>query len=424
MIAGHTTAALLSFEGPDRYASVGGLGTRETSFARALGEAGVDTSLLFVGDPALAPVEIFAPGVTLRRWCQWISTYHPRNVYDGEIQKVNDYSISVPPFLASEIVAPAVARGERVLVIAEEWQTARATIALDALLRQRALRDHVTILWNANNTYGFDRIDWTALQRAAAVVTVSKYMKFELARYGVPALVVPNGIDETLLEGPPREMVTRFRRALRGKPALVKVGRFDPDKNWLQAIDAVADLRAMDYAPQLVARGGRERYAETVFSRARERGLRVERVEASGDDGVAVADALADTDADIVHLQAFLPEPTLAALYAASDAVLANSGKEPFGLVGLEVMAAGGIPVCGATGEEYAEPFVNAIVCDTDDGRELAEYLRASLSDERQADRMRQAGYATASRYLWPAVLEMLAHKVEYVSGRALVRSG
>jgi len=27
-------------------------------------------------------------------------------------------------------------------------------------------------------------------------------------------------------------------------------------------------------------------------------------------------------------------------------------------------MAAGGIAVCGATGEEYAEPFVNAIVCE------------------------------------------------------------
>ncbi len=417
MIAGHRIAALLSFEGPDRYASVGGLGTRETSFARALGEADVETALIFIGDPTLAPIETFAPNVTLRRWCQWISAYHPRNVYDGEAQKINDYSASVPTFVASEIVAPAVARGERVLVIAEEWQTARATIALDALLRQRGLRDHVTLLWNANNTYGFERIDWRALQRAAAVVTVSKYMKFELAQYGVPALVVPNGIDEALLEGPPREIVARFRKALRGKPTLVKVGRFDPDKNWLQAIDAVADLREMAYTPQLVVRGGRERYGEVVFSRARERGLRVERVEASGDDGAAVADALAGTEADVVHLQAFLPESTLAALYAASDAVLANSGKEPFGLVGLEVMAAGGIPVCGATGEEYAEPFVNAIVCDTDDGRELAEYLHASFSDERQADRMRQAGYATATRYLWPTVLETLGHKIEYVAG-------
>jgi len=417
VIAGHRIAALLSFEGPDRYSSVGGLGTRETSFARALGDAGVATSLFFVGDPALPPVEEFAPGVTLRRWCQWISAYHPRNVYDGEDNKVRDYSVSVPAFVVTDIVGPAVAAGERVLVIAEEWQTVAATIALDALLRARGWRDAVTILWNANNTYGFDRIDWSALRRAAAVTTVSKYMRFELARWGVPALVVPNGIDESLLDGPPRELVARLRQALRGRPALFKVGRFDPDKNWLQAIDAVAELRAMGFTPQLVLRGGREPYGSEVFAHARARGLTVERVEADGDDGEAVASGLAAAQADIVHLQAFLPDATLFALYVASDAVLANSSKEPFGLVGLEVMASGGIPVCGATGEEYAEPFVNAIVCDTNDGRELAEYLRASFGDERAADRMRQAGYATANRYLWPTVLEALSHKVAYVAG-------
>jgi glycosyltransferase involved in cell wall biosynthesis len=416
VIAGHRIAALLSFEGPDRYSSVGGLGTRETSFARALGEAEVETTLFFVGDPALPPVEEFAPRVTLRRWCQWISAYHPRNVYDGEDNKVRDYSVSVPAFVTTDIVGPAVARGERVLVIAEEWQTAQATIALDALLRARGWRDSVTILWNANNTYGFDRIDWNALRRAAAIVTVSKYMRFELSLWGVPALVVPNGIDEKLLDGPPRELVARFRAALRGKPSLVKVGRFDPDKNWMQAIDAVAELRAMGYTPQLVLRGGREPYGNEVFQRAYARGLSLERVEADGDDGEAVAAGLAAASADLVHLQAFLPDETLYALYVACDAVLANSGKEPFGLVGLEVMAVGGIPVCGATGEEYAEPFVNAIVCDTSDGRELAEYLAASYGDERAADRMRQAGYATANRYLWPTVLEALAHKVAYVA--------
>lgn len=416
MISGHRIAALLSFEGPDRYSSVGGLGTRETSFARALGEADVETTLIFVGDPQLPPVEAFAPGVTLRRWCQWISRFHPRDVYDGEADKVRDYTVSVAPFVVDEIVTPAMEAGERVLVIAEEWQTAPATIALDALLRARGLRDHVTILWNANNTYGFERIDWDALRRAAAVVTVSKYMKFELARVGVAALVVPNGIHESLLDGPPRELIGRFRRALCGKPSLVKVGRFDPDKNWLQAVEAVAELRAMGHTPQLIARGGKEAYGEIVFERARELGLRVERVEADGDDSEAVASALEESRADVVSLRAFLPDETLYALYVAADAVLANSGKEPFGLVGLEVMAVGGIPVCGATGEEYAEPFVNAIVCDTSDGRELAEYLAGSFGDERRADRMRQAGYATANRYLWQNVIETLAHKVAYVA--------
>ncbi len=418
MLAGHSIAALFSFEGPDRYAAVGGLGTRETSFARALGEADIDTTLFFVGDPSLPPVEAFARNVTLRRWCQWISRYHPRDVYDGEFEKVHDYSGSVPRFVVESIIAPAAARGERVLVIAEEWQTVRSAIALDALLRAGNLRSAATILWNANNTYGFDRIDWAVLRRAATIVTVSKYMKFELAAHGVPALVVPNGIHAELLTGPARDQVAAFGEALRGRPALVKVGRFDPDKNWLQAIDAVAELRAAGLAPQLIVRGGKEPYGEVVFARARERGLRVAGVEADGEDAGSVAAAIASTEAEIVHLDAFLPETTLFALYAACDAVLANSGKEPFGLVGLEVMAAGGIAVCGATGEEYAEPFVNAIVCDTDDGRELAQYLRDAYDDPALRERMRRAGRATAARYVWQNVLETLAHKVEYASGR------
>jgi len=172
----------------------------------------------------------------------------------------------------------------------------------------------------------------------------------------------------------------------------------------------------MGHTPQLVVRGGREAYGEVVFARAAQLGLRVDRVEADGDDSEAVAEALERSDADVVVLRAFLPDETLYALYVAADAVLANSGKEPFGLVGLEVMAVGGIPICGATGEEYAEPFVNAIVCDTDDGRELAEYVASSYGDERRADRMRQAGYATANRYLWQNVLETLAYKIAYVA--------
>jgi glycosyltransferase involved in cell wall biosynthesis len=420
VIAGHKYAVLLSFEGPDRYSSVGGLGTRVSALAKALGEAEVETEVFFVGDPALPAVETFAANVTLRRWCQWISAYHRRNVYDGEEGKVNDYRNSVPPVVAGEIVAKAKAEDERVLIIAEEWQTAEATIALDALLRARGLRQSATILWNANNTYGFDRIDWLALQRAAAIATVSKYMKFELARWHVPALVIPNGIDESLLDGPPKATIERLRSALQGKPALVKVGRFDPDKNWLQAIDAIVELRDAGMRPQLIVRGGREPYGEAVFERARIRGLRVERIEVDGDDLAAVCAALSSCTADVIHLRAFLPESTLYALYVACDAVLANSGKEPFGLVGLEVMASGGLAVCGSTGEDYAEPFVNAIVCDGDDGRELAAYLEAIARDGRRAEQIRQAGYATATRYLWPNVLETLAFKLEYVRERTL----
>ena len=42
--------------------------------------------------------------------------------------------------------------------------------------------------------------------------------------------------------------------------------------------------------------------------------------------------------------------------YVAADVVLANSVSEPFGLVGLEAMAAGGVVLTGGTGEDYAVP--------------------------------------------------------------------
>ena len=93
---------------------------------------------------------------------------------------------------------------------------------------------------------------------------------------------------------------------------------------------------------------------------------------------------------------------------------MANSGKEPFGLVGLEVMASGGLAVTGATGEDYAEPFSNAIVCDTGDGSELAAYLEALLNDDRLARSIRAAGEATAERYRWSVVLDVLASKAAY----------
>ena len=305
------------------------------------------------------------------------------------------------------------------LVICEEWQTANVAIAIDRTARERGVRGALTLMWNANNTYGFDKIHWPTLTRAAAVTAVSKYMKFELAQWNVPALVIPNGIDPALLDGADPERTAALREAFGGHPTCVKVGRFDPDKNWLQAIDALAEVRAAGIDARLIVRGGKEPYGDVVFGRARERRLGVARLDYEGSDWREFATRLGLVDTPVVHVRAFLDEATLYALYAAADVVLANSGKEPFGLVGLEVMAAGGIAVCGATGEEYAEPFVNAIVCDTSDGRELATYLRALFADENLAEELRDHGAQTAARYTWAHALESLERKIVYVDAVA-----
>lgn len=386
--------------------------------AAAFGDAGIATDLFFVGAPEKPGIEMQSKHVRLRRWCQWISHYHPGNVYDAEWDKAQDYARSAPPVICAEIVAPARERGEHVLIIGEDWQIVPTMLQLDADLHRWGLRSSATLLWNANNTYGFWGIDWHALQRACTITCVSKYMKFELGVRGIPALVIPNGIPARLLERDDTAGVKRLRRAFDNRRMLLKVGRYDPDKRWIQAIDAVANLREKGLDAALIIRGGREWYRETVLGHARWRSLRIDEVSMKQGTPEELSSMLASCEADVIELRTFVPDTTLYALYGAVDAVLANSGREPFGLVGLEVMAAHGIAVCGSTGEDYAQPFDNALVCDTDDPRELSTYLEMLFSDAALTKRLRKGARSAAERYSWPAVLEMLAAKLKFLEGR------
>ena len=101
-----------------------------------------------------------------------------------------------------------------------------------------------------------------------------------------------------------------------------------------------------------------------------------------------------------------MSERALRSLYAAADGVLANSEREPFGLVGLEVMGAGGLAFVGRTGEDYAVPYGNAVVVQTDDPRELMTHLTTLGSRPALADRIRADGQRTAERYVWPRILD------------------
>jgi glycosyltransferase involved in cell wall biosynthesis len=186
----------------------------------------------------------------------------------------------------------------------------------------------------------------------------------------------------------------------------------------VQAIDALADLRERGLFAQLVIRGGKEPYGQSVFARARELGLTIDDVVLDAPSVESLAQALSSARADVVNVRSFLPDALLYALYGAVDAVLANSGKEPFGLVGLEVMASGGIAVCGSTGEDYARSLGNALVCDTAESAELASYLERLWDDPALRERIRESARATAESFTWPPVLEVLNTKVAFVSRR------
>ena len=97
-----------------------------------------------------------------------------------------------------------------------------------------------------------------------------------------------------------------------------------------------------------------------------------------------------------------------------ADAVLANSGREPFGLVGLETMAAGGIAFTGSTGEDYVVPLHNAIVLETSDPTEIEGYVMYLEARPYLKEKIRIAAKETASMFTWAEVIKNLLQKLEY----------
>ena len=263
------------------------------------------------------------------------------------------------------------------------------------------------MLWNANNTFGFERVPWARLAEACTITTVSRYMKHRMREHGAESLVIPNGLTADCFVSPGRSPVDALRRRFRSRTLLTKMARWDPDKRWLATIDLVAEMKRQGWAPLLIARGGTESHGLEVLGRAAAAGLEIVDREAKRPGPAALAEAVSDTNgADIVNLRSHVDPDARRALFRGSDAVLANSVHEPFGLVGLEAMAVGGIAVTGCSGEDYAVPGQNAIVLETEDPREFMSLFRRLRGQPEQLQGMRRAGQATARRYAWREIVD------------------
>jgi glycosyltransferase involved in cell wall biosynthesis len=412
----NTQFVVLSFEGPDRYSLAGGLGVRVSNLCQSLASSGYRTRLVFVGDPKQPGEEMRDEGrLVLHRWCQWISDYYPDGVYQGENEKLYDFNESVPWFVCDQIVKPAVEQNKLVVIMGEEWHTAEAMCRISDLLHSNGLRDHAVMFWNANNTMSFDRINWGRLAYTTRITTVSRYMKHIMWRMGIDPLVIPNGIPSSLLSKVSSWTAERLRKSLDAELVLAKVARWDPDKRWNMAIEAMASLKAKGKKTVMLARGGIEPHGEEVMCNARSLGLKVREVRTQGNSFTDYLQAIRQGDgADILNLRFHCPQSLLKFVYHTSDAVLANSGHEPFGLVGLETMAAGGIAFTGSTGEDYAIPYRNAIVMETADPKEIESYITYLDKHPDEKHHIRRAGRGTAKQYVWEKVIKNLVRKLEY----------
>ena len=352
----------------------------------------------------------------IHRWCQWLSRSFPLGVYDGEEPKRDDLTRSAPPYVVEHIGRPAINAGKRLVVISEEWQTAQAAIEISDLLHHAGLRDRAELLWNANHTYGLERVDWPRLVFTNRIITVSRFMRAELLRFGIDAEVQPNGIPRRLLRRVHSRTTTRVRAAIRKDLVFFKMARWAADKGWPASLKAVAQLRAAGYDVGLVARGsGDPAVGAEVAAMARGLGLKVADATAANDSLDAKTAALeTGRNADVVFMRSFVDEQFGRALYAAADGVLANSTFEPFGLVGLEAMAAGGVAYTGGTGEDYALPGFNAVVLETDDPREIVEHAERLQSAPQEERALRRAGQRTAAAFTWDVAARRLERSIRF----------
>jgi glycosyltransferase involved in cell wall biosynthesis len=302
----------------------------------------------------------------------------------------------------------------------EEWHTAEAICRLSERLATRGARERMVALWNANNSFGFDRIDWTRLQASATITTVSRFMKQLMWDYGVNPMVVPNGIPQRLLDAAGDESLgAELRRAIDAHTVLMKVARWDPDKRWLGAVRTIAQLKARGDDPVLLARGGVEAHGREVFDEAHALGLSVQNVciDTSTPDEFIEA-VSGEGHPDVINITSPISQGLLRVLYREADAVLANSGREPFGLVGLETMAAGGTAYTGNTGEDYARHMENAVVLETEDPYEAAWYVQHLAAHPDEQERIRRGARETAQRFVWERVTANLMGKVELLASR------
>lgn len=115
-------------------------------------------------------------------------------MYDGEEGKLYDWNQSLPAWLEEHLLPALMGTYRPVVVIGEEWHTSWSIVRLSRRAEAKGWGGHVRFFWNANNTFGFERVPWRELNETATITTVSRFMKQNMWRVGVDPHVIPNGI--------------------------------------------------------------------------------------------------------------------------------------------------------------------------------------------------------------------------------------
>ncbi len=206
---------------------------------------------------------------------------------------------------------------------------------------------------------------------------------------------IPNGVD-TARFAADREDGLAFRKKAGipvDRPLILSVGRVDPQKNQLLAIEILQRVRAQRPGTCLALAGPttNEAYRREVEAQVRDRNL---------ESSVFFLGQL-----DYVVKEGGPSE--LAAAYAAADAFLLASVHEPFGVVALEAWAAGVPLVASAVGgiPAFVHHGQDGLLFPSKEAEAAADDLCHILSDRSVAEELIRRGRMEVERhYTWDAV--------------------
>lgn len=210
---------------------------------------------------------------------------------------------------------------------------------------------------------------------------------------------LPNGVDVDRFANGNR---TAFRKQY-GIPAqarmVLTVGRIDPQKNQLFAVDLLPQLREIDPDTHLVLIGHvtNEAYFTRLVREIEARGLK---------NHVTVIRGLNADSQDLVDA------------YHAADIFLLPSIHEPFGIVILEAWAAGLPVLASRVGgvPSFVNHGENGLLCKTNDKKEFCRAFRMVVDCKEMGRALACMGQRKAqSNYAWEHITSQLANLYEDV---------
>jgi glycosyltransferase involved in cell wall biosynthesis len=235
------------------------------------------------------------------------------------------------------------------------------------------------------------------MRRLTRVISVSESTRRDLASFARVdpgrIRVIHNGADLDRFSPRDRDAAKAAVADALGLPPdfLLYIARLEhPGKNHVRLLEAFAALkRDTDLPHKLVLVGSRWNGAELIEAKVGELGLQSE-----------------------VVFPGFVPNETLADLYAAADVFVFPSLFEGFGIPVLEAMACG-TPVCASNVSSLPEVVGEAgLLFDPNEPNEIADAMRRLLTDPSLRAGLVQRGLAQAGRFTWDdaaaAVLEEL----------------